>query len=421
MTFRRTQLRDHFPIRNNTVNTNFADITCAMATVSNSKLHPWALQVNVANHSSRYSHAEGAINREAGSASLHLRQYQPAFRDIIGESPDQTLLFSTSETSKTRFFHGGCVYVQARDEIYATSDLLPSGNSSMLPSVVISRICVKLRGWDSEVAQEEADKSAYIISAEWAKLRPPTNMPMPAGACVQDAGILFCSRGNLTAGSGGVFYMPPGRPPVAVVTKFFDRSFNSPQQITCDKSSGLWFTDSSDDRLSGMRPKPEIRNQVYRFDADTGDLRVVADGLGRPCGIALSPDEETMYITDVEAAQPDGALDVSLGATIYAYDVVQRSGGVFLANRRVFAYAAEGVPLAVVCDQAGNVYAACGDGVEIWSAGGVALGLIVVPGGCSSLCFGRDNEMFICAGQSLWRVQLNKETQKNRGWTMEAE
>lgn len=33
-----------------------------------------------------------------------------------------------------------------------------------------------------------------------------------------------------------------------------------------------------------------------------------------------------------------------------------------------------------MCDDLGIVYAACGDGVEVWSPGGVALGVIEVPG-----------------------------------------
>ena len=46
----------------------------------------------------------------------------------------------------------------------------------------------------------------------------------------------------------------------------------------------------------------------------------------------------------------------------------------------MFAYAADGVPTSVRCDPVGNVYASCGDGIEVWSPGGLALGLIEVPG-----------------------------------------
>jgi gluconolactonase len=93
-------------------------------------------------------------------------------------------------------------------------------------------------------------------------------------------------------------------------------------------------------------------------------------------------------------------------ATIYAFDVASYSGSPFLVNRRVFAYAAEGAPDGIKCDIHGNVYSGCGDGVEVWNAGGTLIGRILVPGGVANFCFGRDGEMFLCAEQELWRLQL---------------
>lgn len=97
-------------------------------------------------------------------------------------------------------------------------------------------------------------------------------------------------------------------------------------------------------------------------------------------------------------------------ATIYAFDIILSRGSPFLANRRVFAYAVAGCPDGIKCDLYGNVYAGCGDGVEIWNDGGFLIGRILVPGGVTNFCFGREGEMFICAEQNLWRVQLAPET-----------
>lgn len=79
-------------------------------------------------------------------------------------------------------------------------------------------------------------------------------------------------------------------------------------------------------------------------------------------------------------------------------------------NRRVFAYADEGWPDGIKCDVYGNVYSGCGDGVEVWNAGGTLVGKILVPGGVANFCFGRDGEVFLCAEQRLWRVQLARST-----------
>ena len=67
-------------------------------------------------------------------------------------------------------------------------------------------------------------------------------------------------------------------------------------------------------------------------------------------------------------------------ASIYAFDVLQRAGADFLANKRIFAYALRGIPMGVKCDGEGNVYAGCADGVEVWSPGGTLLGVIEVQG-----------------------------------------
>lgn len=39
-----------------------------------------------------------------------------------------------------------------------------------------------------------------------------------------------------------------------------------------------------------------MKNQVYRFDPDSGNVRVVSDELVRPNGIAFSADGGTVYV-----------------------------------------------------------------------------------------------------------------------------
>lgn len=67
-------------------------------------------------------------------------------------------------------------------------------------------------------------------------------------------------------------------------------------------------------------------------------------------------------------------------ATIYAYDVIVRAGSVFLSNKRVFAVPVTGVPVSVKCEEEGLVYAGCGDGIEIWDAGGTLQAVVEIPG-----------------------------------------
>lgn len=73
-------------------------------------------------------------------------------------------------------------------------------------------------------------------------------------------------------------------------------------------------------------------------------------------------------------------LPDSNATTIYAFDVVERHGSPFLANRRVFACVVSGIPSSIMCDRHGNVYAGCEDGVQIWNPAGSILGMIEAPG-----------------------------------------
>lgn len=137
-------------------------------------------------------------------------------------------------------------------------------------------------------------------------------MTMPASGTPYSQGMVFCAQGNLTSeGKGGLFYMPHGRPPVPLVTGYFGKDFNSPYDVVLTRDGALWFTDTDCGFEKDFRTRPLLPCHIYRFHPDTGDLRVVADGLGRPTGIAFSPDESTVYITDTDACRINGTLDAS--------------------------------------------------------------------------------------------------------------
>ena len=46
--------------------------------------------------------------------------------------------------------------------------------------------------------------------------------------------------------------------------------------------------------------------------------------------------------------------------------------------------------------------------MEVWNPAGTLIGRILVPGGVANFCFGKDGELFLCAEQKLWRLQLAK-------------
>lgn len=65
-----------------------------------------------------------------------------------------------------------------------------------------------------------------------------------------------------------------------------------------------------------------------------------------------------------------------------------------------------GVPDGISCDSAGNVYAACGDGLNVWNDSGMLIGKVLIPGGIASFCFGKPGELFLLNGDKFWIVKV---------------
>ncbi|TGO81920.1 hypothetical protein BPOR_0972g00040 [Botrytis porri] len=367
-----------------------------MAAVINSDISSVPTKIEIVD---KLKASSGNVTTTYGlSDQVTLLQHDSAFASLIGEAPSHALLFSTAGSTNNPFFHEACVLLPDHDELYVTSNLLQATSSANFPTILISRI--KLHRNDD----------GSIKSAEWAKMRPPPGIDMPNGGVNYQDGILFCAQGNRSAGSGGIYHMPRSSPPKPMVTNFHGRQFNSVNDVVVAKDGSIWFTDPCYGWEQDFRSKPKLPCQVYRFNPITGDIRVVADGFGRPNGIAFSPDESLVYITDTDQIHGDGNEDLTRPATIYAFDVHMTSGAPFLANRRVFTYAIDGFPDGIKCDVHGNVYSGCGDGVEVWNPAGTLIGTILVPGGVANFCFGKNGEMFLCAEQRFWRLQLASTT-----------
>ncbi len=105
--------------------------------------------------------------------------------------------------------------------------------------------------------------------------------------------------------------MELGKPPEPVVKHYFGRDFNSLQDVIVARDGSLWFRDSPTGFEKELRARPQLPSHIYRFNPDTGDLRVVAESSGLLYGLALSPDERTLYVTDTDAVHADGSIDLT--------------------------------------------------------------------------------------------------------------
>ena len=194
---------------------------------------------------------------------------------------------------------------------------------------------------------------------------------------------------------------------ITVLADGFDgRKLNSPNDVVVKSDGSVWFTDPPfgiTGNYEGRKAEPELPGNVYRIDAETGALAVVAEDIKGPNGLCFSPDEAILYLVESRAVP---------NRLIVAYDVVD--GGLRIANRRVLIDAGPGTPDGLRVDVDGNLWCGWGmgseelDGVMIFNPDGKPIGRIALPERCANLCFGGEmrNRLFMASSQSVYALYV---------------
>ncbi len=138
---------------------------------------------------------------------------------------------------------------------------------------------------------------------------------------------------------------------------------------------------------------------VYRVSPDLGSMSLIVDDLIGPNGLAFSPDESILYVTDPRRR------------IVRAYDLLP-NGTVAKQTSRLFVDlggAEPGVPDGLKVDTAGNVYTGGAGGLFIMDKTGKKLGRIVhgLPA-TTNVAFGGDDwkTLFFTTRSSLNMVSL---------------
>jgi gluconolactonase len=192
-----------------------------------------------------------------------------------------------------------------------------------------------------------------------------------------------------------------------VVDQYQGRRLNSPNDVVVKSDDSIWFTDPPYGIVSdreGYKTDSELGDcYVFRFDPATKALRIMSDLIEEPNGLAFSPDESRLYVSDTSAAL---RTDGSGNHHIMAFDVL---GGQDLSQPRIFATIDHGLSDGFRLDQHGFLYTSSGNGVLVYHPDGAHLATIPVPEKVGNLTFGGQarNKLYICASQSLYTIHLN--------------
>lgn len=189
-----------------------------------------------------------------------------------------------------------------------------------------------------------------------------------------------------------------------VVDRYQGKRLNSPNDLVVASDGAIWFTDPPYgilDDSEGYKADSELGGCfVFRLDRATGELTIATDTLVHPNGLAFSPDETTLYVSDTSIARiADG------NHHIVAFDVID---GRRLGSSRVFTVMEPGVSDGMRVDVEGNVWTSAGDGIHVLDPAGTELGRILLPEAASNCTFGGvgGRRLFITATSTLWAIDV---------------
>lgn len=189
---------------------------------------------------------------------------------------------------------------------------------------------------------------------------------------------------------------------------YHDKRLNSPNDLVVKRDGSIWFTDppfgltQPGEGYGGEQE--QAGSFVFWFDPNTGAIAPVVTEMERPNGLAFSPDESILYVSDTSQVNyPQGHH------TIRAYNITTHGSEPPQAtNSRVFAVVEPGQPDGIAVDAQGHLFTSSTDSIQVYAPDGTRLGKIFVPEVCSNVAFGGPdgNRLFITAETSLYAISL---------------
>jgi sugar lactone lactonase YvrE len=170
---------------------------------------------------------------------------------------------------------------------------------------------------------------------------------------------------------------------VAILADRFDgKRLNRPNDCVVHSDGSVWFTDPN--FLFRVRPNElqELDGQfVFRFDPKDSSLRKVVSGLKLPNGIAFSPDEKWLFVTD------------SASNNLYRWPIESDKA---LGKREVFATLAGAGNDGIAFDPKGRLWCCTKGGVVILSPSAETLAVIKTPNKPTSIAFAPTPSRMVC-------------------------
>ena len=187
-----------------------------------------------------------------------------------------------------------------------------------------------------------------------------------------------------------------------IADEYNGKRLNSPNDVCVHSNGTIFFTDPpygiiNPKRVEGFPGKMMYGGcNVFKYDSKTKLLEAIVTDMQRPNGIALSPDESHLFISNtgdtkyIRRYEIDKNLNVSKPVEFIKSDPEHVLDG--------FRF-----------DVDNNIWTSCGKGVACYTSSGEQIGYIKIPEIVSNVDFGglEGNKLFITASTSFYMVDLN--------------
>jgi gluconolactonase len=174
-----------------------------------------------------------------------------------------------------------------------------------------------------------------------------------------------------------------------IAAEWNNQKLNSPNDVVVRRDGHVYFTDPAS--------KAVLERQTLGFNGvfhvtPSGKISLVTRRLGRPNGVALTPDGRTLYVADSESKK----------IVAFRLDADGTASG-----ERTFIAAVDGTPDGLRVAANGNIYVAC-RGICVYSPEGKLNKLIEFPETPTNCAFGGTDlrTLYVTARTSVYRVPI---------------
>ena len=219
-------------------------------------------------------------------------------------------------------------------------------------------------------------------------------------ATTADGAVLACEQSTRSL----VRYASadPGAERTVLASEFDGRLLNAPNDVVVRSDGAVLFTDPpygvrlDDGQVAFYAVGMEQSScNVYEVTGDPRRPLLVTSAVHRPNGLAFSPDERLLYVSDT-SDRTRSVHVLELGPDDVAVSVQQ------------LLELPAGVPDGLRCDVEGNLYCSGPDGVRVHDPAGALLGVIPVPEMVANCTFGGEDgrTLFMTASSSLYATRV---------------